>query len=67
MPDETERAWQCCFCSKLVTDHDSEVLRVTLSKPGSEGSQQWMAHEACVGRAVRPLARFESDIYWTSD
>lgn len=57
--------WICCFCAEPVDSAGPAVLRVSLTKPGFEGGQQWMAHESCVAEAVHGSAQFETDVYWT--
>lgn len=62
-----DRGWHCCFCFEHVDDYGPGVLRLTISKPGLEGRQQWNAHEACFKRTLNPKAGFEPDIYSAPD
>ena len=53
----------CCFCSNTLNMDDADAFVLNVNKPGSDASQSWFAHRACLSRAVHPRAQFEPDIH----
>ena len=51
----------CCFCADTIDSDDDQSFAVSVQRQGSDASQGWYAHEACLKRCLHPGAMFSPE------